>query len=431
MASSWTRIHEHLGLRPGPLTFENVADAARTGLAEADILDWKEPLPQPPLEGAWNEFAKDVVAMANTRGGLLVYGVSDDLKLRGINPAAADVRRYGQWLRNHVRPFLSDVDYLVLKSSDEQKAVLVVDVPASESAPHSVTGTAARDKQQNAFVTPYRDGDHTAWMEEHQLARAYRDRFAGQQRHDQALTDLWNAARDLLVEPVGEEAWVIFAAQPIRPVPRLVGELARADVAVILDRAFAAAAEIRTKSGETMPVLYNVGGRKHNARVGLRSWVVSNAVASADRDSQRGAYVQLGHDGSAVFAANVSTKTYRDEVPDGVHVVNAEVVDVAAGEFIALVQELSRHLHTDSPLGARAGLAARDGSDRPYECADRNDIGYFSASRSSRTPRRTQPWATEIIPNGSVDITRVAAAELSSALLNQFGVDSRLYRSAL
>ena len=47
MASSWTRIHEHLGLRPGPLTFENVADATRTGLAEADILEWKEPLPQP------------------------------------------------------------------------------------------------------------------------------------------------------------------------------------------------------------------------------------------------------------------------------------------------------------------------------------------------------------------------------------------------
>ncbi|GLY40427.1 hypothetical protein Amsp01_064500 [Amycolatopsis sp. NBRC 101858] len=145
MASSWTRIHEHLGLRPGPLTFENVADAARTGLAEADILDWKEPLPQPPRDGAWNEFAKDVAAMANTRGGLLIYGVSDKLELRGVDLASVDVRMYGQWLRNHVRPFLGGVDYLELKTPDEQKTVLVVDVPASEFAPHSVTGTAARD----------------------------------------------------------------------------------------------------------------------------------------------------------------------------------------------------------------------------------------------------------------------------------------------
>ncbi|MEU4253493.1 ATP-binding protein [Amycolatopsis sp. NPDC026612] len=428
MASTWTRIHEHLGLRPGPLSVENVLDAARDGLREADVLDWKGVLPQPPRDGAWNEFAKDVAAMANTRGGLLIYGVSDDLELDGIDPAAADVRKYGQWLRNHVRPFLVDVDYLVLTSPSEQKSFLVVDVPASEFAPHSVTGTAARDKDQNAFVVPYRDHDHTAWMEEHQIARAYRERFAGQQRHDQALSALWAAARDLVVEPVGEEAWVIFAAQPIRPVPRLAGEVARVDVAVIVEKAFAAAVEIRTTRGEVVPVLYNAGANRNNPRVGLRSWVVSNAVASGDRDALRGVYVQLGHDCSVVFAVNVSTKTYREDGPTGVHVVNAEVVDVAAGEFIALAQELGRHLYIESPLGIHAGLAAREGTALAYECATRDGLGHFTASRSSRKPRRIQPWTTEIIPNGSVETTRGAAEELASALLNQFGVSSRLYR---
>ncbi|MEV5720381.1 ATP-binding protein [Amycolatopsis mediterranei] len=428
MVSSWTRIHEHLGLPPGPLTVDNVLDAVRDGLREADVLDWKGALPQPPRDGAWNEFAKDVAAMANTRGGLLVYGVSNDLQPNGIDPAAVDTRTYGQWLRNHVRPFLADVDYLLLTSSDEQKSFLVVDVPASEFAPHSVAGTAARDKDQNAFVVPYRDRDHTAWMEEHQITRAYRDRFAGQQRHDQALSDLWTAARDLVVEPVGEEAWVIFAAQPVRPVPRLTGEVTRADVAVIVEKAFAAAVEIRTKGREVVPVLYNAGGSRNNPRVGLRSWVVSNAVASADRDSLRGVYVQLGHDGSVVFAVNVSTKTYREDGPTGVHVVNAEVVDVAAGEFVALAQELGRHLYIESPLGIHAGLAAREGSALAYECASRDDIGYFTASRSSRKPRRMQPWTTEVLPNGSVEATRAAAEELASSLLNQFGVSSRLYR---
>ncbi|MFG2133006.1 hypothetical protein ACGFNV_35120 [Streptomyces sp. NPDC048751] len=56
-------------------------------------------------------------------------------------------------------------------------SVLVVDVPASEMAPHFVYGTAARDKEQQAAVIPYRDNDHTAWMAEHQIERACRGRF--------------------------------------------------------------------------------------------------------------------------------------------------------------------------------------------------------------------------------------------------------------
>ncbi|MGW5905830.1 hypothetical protein ACWFQ6_29210 [Streptomyces althioticus] len=44
------------------------------------------------------------------------------------------------------------------------RSVLVADVPASPMAPHLVYGTAARDKDQQAAVAPYRDRDHTAWM---------------------------------------------------------------------------------------------------------------------------------------------------------------------------------------------------------------------------------------------------------------------------
>jgi hypothetical protein len=226
---------------------------------------------------------------------------------------------------------------------------------------------------------------------------------------------------------VGEEAWVIFASRPIRPIPRLAGGLVRAEIAGILERAFAASVELRTRSGELVRVMHNIGGQRHNARVGLRSWIVSNAVASVDRDSLRGVYVQLGNECTVVLAVNVSTKTYLDDGPRGVHVVNAEVVDVAAGEFVALLQEISRHLYVDSPHAVLASFAARDGSGLPYECADRDDIGHFAASRSSPTPRRMQPWLTEIIPGAPLETTRTATGELSSALLNQFGVTSRLY----
>jgi hypothetical protein len=57
--------------------------------------------------------------------------------------------------------------------------VLVIDVPPSELGPHSVVfdNTLDRAKSQFASVTLYRDGANTAWMTEHQIARAYTDRF--------------------------------------------------------------------------------------------------------------------------------------------------------------------------------------------------------------------------------------------------------------
>jgi hypothetical protein len=368
--------------------------------------------------------------LANTRGGLLVFGVSDDIQLKGVDPTAVNAQTYAQWLRNHVRPFLPDVGYTVLTSTDGAMSVLVVDIPASESAPHSVTGTAARDKEQNAFVVPYRDHSHTAWMEEHQIARAYRDRFTSQERHDQALTRTWDSVRDLVVIPDSDDAWAIFVAQPIRPVPQLARVVTRDDVTEALRHALAAAILLRTSAENGVQVLDNLV-RQHTVRVGLRSWVVSNAVTVADADKRRGVYAQVGIDGSVALAVNTTTKTYGDvPPPDGIHIVNAVAVDVAAGEFVGLAQALNRLLHHDSPLAVLAGVTTRDTSGLPFACAIRNEIGSFYIPHSSRTPRRVQSWTTEILVNESVDGSRTFANTLSSSLLNQFGVDSCLYKRA-
>jgi len=163
MARSWTRLHEHLGTPPGPLTFDMVKQAADANLAESDDLDWKEHLPQPPREGRWNELAKDVAAMANTRGGLLIYGVTDKTIVPvGIDPDQVNEQQYAQWIRNHVQPYLPDLTFTTLTSPDGQLSFLVIDLPASPMAPHHVYGTAAKDKDQQAAVVPYRDRDHTA-----------------------------------------------------------------------------------------------------------------------------------------------------------------------------------------------------------------------------------------------------------------------------
>lgn len=120
-----------------------VRQATADNLEESDDLDWKEMLPQPPRDGRWNEFAKDVAAMANTRGGLIIFGVQDKTTvLTGIAPDEVNRQQYAQWIRNHVQPYLPDLD--IFELTDGTKTVLVVDVPASEMAPHFVYGGAAR-----------------------------------------------------------------------------------------------------------------------------------------------------------------------------------------------------------------------------------------------------------------------------------------------
>ena len=45
---------------------------------ETDDLEWKTDLPDPRDPSKTHELAKDVAAMANAGGGLLVYGVAED-----------------------------------------------------------------------------------------------------------------------------------------------------------------------------------------------------------------------------------------------------------------------------------------------------------------------------------------------------------------
>ncbi|MFP8963234.1 RNA-binding domain-containing protein [Streptomyces nanhaiensis] len=245
MARSWTRLHEHLGHPPGPLTFDMVRQAAADNLQESDDLDWKERLPQPPRDGRWNEFAKDIAAMANTRGGLLIFGVKDKTtELVGIDPEAVNLQQYAQWVRNHVQPYLPDLAMFCL--DDGTTTVLVVDVPASEMAPHFVYGTSARDKEQQAAMVPYRDKDHTAWMAEHQIERAYRDRFARAARAEEEVQRHFDlTTKNIAAQATAPSAWFIAVSRPHRPLPLGAPALSRDQAREILRSA-------RTRSGQLL-----------------------------------------------------------------------------------------------------------------------------------------------------------------------------------
>src|SRR3954469_10664432 len=72
----FTALHRALGFPPGPLTDDLLDAAVAAGVVETDDLDWKSQLP--PAKGLpHTDFPKDVAAMANSGGGVIVYGVSE------------------------------------------------------------------------------------------------------------------------------------------------------------------------------------------------------------------------------------------------------------------------------------------------------------------------------------------------------------------
>ncbi|MEU5709875.1 AlbA family DNA-binding domain-containing protein [Streptomyces flaveolus] len=310
------------------MDFYLVAKAAADRLAESDDLDWKEQLPQPPREGRWNELAKDVAAMANTRGGLIIFGVRDaSCELVGIDPDEVNIEQYAQWVRNHVQPYPPDLTFTVLTSADGSTSVLVADVPASPMAPHLVYGTAARDKDQQAAVAPYRDRDHTAWMAEHQLERAYRDRFTRAQHAEDETRHLLTHAQDTVLAQQKEPAAYFFAlARPERPLPRTAPRLTREETTTVVQAAHRQAGDPMRPGPLTSPEI--VTG---NPRPGLRRWVLSTLLLPGARE----VHAELHHDGTVLLAANVSWQAARnlaaEDIPDaGVAVSRTSSAPAAA-----------------------------------------------------------------------------------------------------
>jgi Putative DNA-binding domain len=72
----FTPLHRSLGLPPSELTDAILEAAVAAGVMETDDLDWKSELP--PVRGILQtDVPKDIAAMANSGGGMIVYGIDE------------------------------------------------------------------------------------------------------------------------------------------------------------------------------------------------------------------------------------------------------------------------------------------------------------------------------------------------------------------
>lgn len=213
---AFTSLHRAVGAPPGEITEQILLDAESANIAEADDLDWKAELDE-VKDG--REFGKDVAAMANAVGGLIIFGMSEDGSERANELCGVeDSRRVIKSLRSKasvVRPFIPGLRiYRVPLSKPIGRDAVVVEVPRSPEAPHLVVW------EKESWRYPKRRGTDTDWLGENDLEAAYAARFARRHDTETRLRKLLDevAERRLVMNP--QSVWVAVAATCSVPAPQ-------------------------------------------------------------------------------------------------------------------------------------------------------------------------------------------------------------------
>lgn len=140
-------VEDVLGAPVNQLTAADLQRAVDDRVRELPDLDFKQTLYKDV-----EELAKDIAAMANAAGGLLVLGIGEDNgTAQRVTPVAlsdGEERRMHQALRSRTVPFIPDVDIrpVVMETTDagERRGFYLIAVGRSLLAPHGVMAQAGK-----------------------------------------------------------------------------------------------------------------------------------------------------------------------------------------------------------------------------------------------------------------------------------------------
>ena len=210
---SFTPLHRALGRQPDePLDSDMLDEAIREGVAESADLDWKKTIYS--AKGiTQGDFPKDVAAMANSGGGLIVCGVEEEAhtgraKARcGIDEVSDEDERA---VRSAAVTAISPPVFglRLTRIGVAPSRALVIEVPASMETPHMVF-------RNDLFGAPIRNGASTAWMQEPQIERLYRARFNERRNADEGVERLWRDAASWYA--ADDRPYAVGVARPQTP----------------------------------------------------------------------------------------------------------------------------------------------------------------------------------------------------------------------
>ena len=339
---------------------DDLLDAAvAAGVLEASDLDWKSELP--PARGlAQTDFPKDVAAMANSGGGIIVYGVRELQKAATERVDAGELdEAYERSLRSAaitaISPPVFGLD--VHRLGVEGNRAVVIEVPASVDGPHLIY-------KNEYFAAPVRNDSDTVWMKERQIEAMYRARFDDRRHAREALDALFSEA--VAGRNTDKRAWLIAVAHP--RIPRFRDRLTQEDAREVLSEVVGLALTYAGRGG--VHPLENVD--RHNPRPGLRRWVAVNA-STGERSIWKEAWASVHHDGSVTIAAAVGGhRMSSDGYFDGGQ-IESVAIECAIADFMALVRTVAEATDNDE-YDVRLGIEWN--SEQPLTILTKDNMGF-------------------------------------------------------
>ncbi len=321
----FTPLHQALGRSPGPIDDEFLDAAVEQSISEAAGIDWKRALPE-LKRLPQSDFPKDVAAMANSGGGVIVFGVEETQKVATGRADVGDLdqERYERALRSAAVTAISppvfglEVEFL----GEQGKKAVVVVVPASVDGPHLIY-------RNEYFGAPIRNDADTVWMKEREIERMYRARFDEQRHVHEALDALYDEA--VADQPADGTAWFVAVARPRIPA-RVRERMSQETARKIFDRA-------DTVGGDA--VNWNMSRplgsfERDRPRPGLRRWVAESPILNR-LDWMSGA-ASVHFDGATTLTAIVGGLGSSVANPGPGNRVHIAGLELAVADFMGLVR---------------------------------------------------------------------------------------------
>lgn len=329
----FTALHRALGLPPGPISNDMLDQAIEQGVRETDDLDWKARLPDSGSLSA-GDFPKDIAAMANSGGGIIVYGVKESGKAA---TERVDVTDFGERRESGLRAVAVSAisppvfGLRIYELGEEPNRAVAVVIPATEDGPHLVY-------RNDLFGAPVRNDADTAWMKERQIETMYRARFEARRAAGDDLQGLYQEAKDVVAPDVGHRAWFVGVARPRTLATPLIRPT-RQQATDTLNKVRQLAPRIAANGRGGLHPLESLD--VYNPRPGLRRWDIEMEDKSGAANWHE-THASIHDNGVVMFTAALGA--HRDETGGWAMpwVVNTLTLECAMADILALVREHGR-----------------------------------------------------------------------------------------
>jgi predicted HTH transcriptional regulator len=169
---NFIRLARLFGASPRSWTAKQIRAAVERREVEDFDLEFKGPLYTPNEN---EELGKDIAALANYIGGVIVLGVEEDAEGRavsspGVELNGKEIDRIHQALAGNLAP-VPAVEIQLVPDESGSRGFLLLLVPQSPERPHALR------LKNGGLRYPIRNGTTVRYLAETEVADAYRNRF--------------------------------------------------------------------------------------------------------------------------------------------------------------------------------------------------------------------------------------------------------------